>query len=102
MEEEMRRRELIVLLGGAVATYPFAVKAQRAATPTIGYLSSFPGDTHQTFMKVFRQALNEAGFVEGRNVTIEYRWVQQGQYDLLPGMAAELVSLGVAVLFASP
>ena len=70
--------------------------------PVIGYLSSFPADINPKFMQAFRQGLTGAGFFEGRNVTIEYRWDEEGRYDRLPAMAADLVSRGVAALFASP
>ncbi len=70
--------------------------------PVIGYLSSFPAETSQKFMQAFRSRLNDAGLVEGRNVTIEYRLAEQGRYDRLPMMAADLVGRRVAVLFASP
>jgi putative ABC transport system substrate-binding protein len=70
--------------------------------PVIGYLSSFPADINPKFTQAFRQGLNDAGFFEGRTVTIEYRWDEEGRYDRLPVMAADLVSRRVAVLFASP
>jgi putative ABC transport system substrate-binding protein len=70
--------------------------------PVIGYLSSFPADINPKFTQAFGQGLNDAGFFEGRNVTIEYRWDEEGRYDRLPTMAADLVGRRVAVLFASP
>jgi putative ABC transport system substrate-binding protein len=97
----IRRREFIAGLGGAAA-WPFAVRAQQPAMPVIGYLSSFPADTNPKFAQAFREGLNDAGFVEGRNVAIEYRWAEEGRYDRLPMMAANLVDRRVAVLFASP
>jgi putative ABC transport system substrate-binding protein len=96
----VKRRELITLLGGAAA-WPLAARAQQP-TPVIGFLSSFPTDVNPKFTQAFRQGLNDAGFVEGRNVTIEYRWDEEGRYDRLPTMAADLVGRRVAVLFASP
>jgi hypothetical protein len=69
----IRRREFIAGLGGAAA-WPFAVRAQQPAMPVIGYLSSFPADTNPKFAQAFREGLNDAGFVEGRNVAIEYRF----------------------------
>jgi putative tryptophan/tyrosine transport system substrate-binding protein len=97
----VRRREFITLLGGAAA-WPVAARAQQPAMPVIGYLSSFPADTNPKFAQAFREGLNDAGFVEGRNVAIEYRWAEEGGYDRLPMMATELVDRPVAVLFASP
>jgi putative ABC transport system substrate-binding protein len=99
--DQLHRREFITLISGAAA-WPFAARAQQPAMPVIGYLSSFPADTSQKFTQAFLSGLNDAGFVEGRNVTIEYRLAEQGQYDRLPMMAADLVGRRVAVLFASP
>src|SRR5260370_7170536 len=70
--------------------------------PVVGYLSSFPANINPKFTQAFRQGLNDAGFVEGRTVTIEYRWDEEGRYDRLPAMAADLAGRRVAVLFASP
>jgi ABC-type uncharacterized transport system substrate-binding protein len=97
----VKRREFITLLGAAVA-WPLAARGQQPAMPVIGYLSSFPADINPKFTQAFRQGLNDAGFFEGRTVTIEYRWDEEGRYDRLPVMAADLVSRRVAVLFASP
>jgi putative ABC transport system substrate-binding protein len=97
---DMRRREFLGVLSGAMA-WPFRALAQQSI-PVIGYLSSFPTDTNPKFTQAFHQGLNDAGFVEGRNVAIEYRWAEEGRYDRLPMMAADLVGRGVAVLFASP
>ena len=95
------RRELLVALGGGAAAWPLAVRAQQPAVPVVGYLNSgSPGPSTPT-VAFFRQALAEAGYVEGRTVTIEYRWAE-GQYDRLPAMAAELVHRQVAVIVASP
>ena len=97
----MRRRQFITLLGGVAGTWPLGARAQQAM-PAVGYLSSFPADINSKFTQAFRQGLTDAGFFEGRNVTIEYRWDEEGRYDRLPVMAADLVSRGVAAHFASP
>jgi ABC-type uncharacterized transport system substrate-binding protein len=97
----MRRRQFITLLGGAAA-WPLGARAQQQVMPVIGYLSSFPADINPKFTQAFRQGSNDAGYFEGRNVSIEYRWDEEGRYDRLPKMADDLVGRRVAVLFASP
>jgi hypothetical protein len=79
-----------------------AAHAQELGMPVIGYLSSFPANVNPQFTQAFRQGLKDVGFFEGRNVTIEYRWDEEGRYERLPIMAADLVDRRVAVLFASP
>jgi putative tryptophan/tyrosine transport system substrate-binding protein len=96
------RRDFILALAGAAAAWPMAARAQQSAMPVIGYLSSFPADINPKLAQAFRQGLNDAGFFEGRNATIEYRWDEDGRYDRLPAMAADLLKQRAAVLFASP
>ena len=98
----MRRREFITLLGGAAAAWPVVGRAQQTTVPVIGYLSGWSAESSQKLTQAFRQGLNEAGFVEGRNVTIEYRFAEGGRSDQLSTMAGDLVGRPVAVLFASP
>ena len=85
----MRRREFITLLGTSVAL-PVAVRAQQPAMPVIGCLNSAAAAPITHLLAAFRQGLNETGYVEGQNVTIEYR-LAEGQYDRLPALAADLV-----------
>jgi putative ABC transport system substrate-binding protein len=96
----MRRREFVALLGGAAATWPFAAYAQQPPMPVVGFLSSRSQKDSENVLAAFREGLAEAGFVEGKNVTVEFRWAE-GRYDHLPGMAADLVKLRVAAFFAA-
>jgi putative tryptophan/tyrosine transport system substrate-binding protein len=97
MSAQMRRREFIALLGGAAA-WPIAAHAQQAAKPVIGYLSAESPQSDASFrLAGLRHGMNQAGYVEGRNLMIEYRWAE-GQLERLPALAAELVQLRVAVI----
>ena len=93
----MRRREFIAGLGSAAA-WPVVARAQQQAVPVVGFLSpqSAEGD-YKNLSVPFLQGLREIGYVEGQNVAIEYRWADN-QYDRLPGLAADLVRRGVAVI----
>jgi hypothetical protein len=95
----VKRREFITLIGGATSVWSLGVHAQQATMPVIGFLSGVSPGPFAQRLAAFRQGLNEAGAIEGRNSAIEYRWAE-GQYDRLPALATDLVGRPVVVIVA--
>jgi putative ABC transport system substrate-binding protein len=93
----MRRREFIALIGGVVATWPLGARGQQAGLPVVGFVNGGAADAAARYLAAFRKGLSETGFVEGRNVTVEYHWME-GRYDRIPTVIADLVRRQVAVI----
>src|SRR5690242_21399618 len=96
----MMRRDFIIFLAGAMVALPLAATAQQKAMPVIGFLGSTSPGPYAPFVAAFRQGLSETGYVDGKNLTIEYRWAE-GTYNRLPALAGDLVDRKVDLIAAS-
>ena len=93
----MRRRDFFKLIGGSAAAWPFVARAQQSSVPVVGLLGATTAQGYAAQLAAFKEGLNQAGFVEGRDVVIEYRWADDN-YDRLPALAADLVRRRVTVI----
>src|SRR5436853_6522973 len=98
--EKTTRRDVLGLLGGAVALWPRSARAQQKAMPVIGFIGSASLDPNAPYLAAFRQGLSETGYILGQNLVIEYRWAE-GHYDRLPALAADLVRRKVDLIATS-